>query len=329
MATYQEGDIVSNKAGDRLQLKGNIWVPIEPKSSMTEQEVIPGIPETAMPTVGADRDTGAFRAALRAAGTQFAGNLAEMPNLALTAGMNAASTLLSPGQKMPIPDIGDQIIPTPSGEQVMAGLETATELPGALLSDSGVDLSQMFGTNLADAEALAAEHPTATSIGTLLGDGATIATGRAPLAKAKAPLLIAKRKAAVAQAQNSLSKIPASVKSELDDVISDKIIPALKSTGKLLGRAGAKAVGTGVEGATLALLNEGDPENMFWYGAGGQAIGSASLHLAVKPVKRLLPFVATAWVASEMFKAAAPGDQDFFGSKDFAINKAMWAMGLG
>lgn len=39
--------------------------------------------------------------------------------------------------------------------------------------------------------------------------------------------------------------------------------------------------------------------------------------------------VGTAFVASEMFKAVAPGDQNLFESKDFAVLKAVGALALG
>jgi hypothetical protein len=259
-----------------------------------------------------------------------------VPNLLLTGALNVPSvrSMLPPQDVMNVPGVGDRVLPTPTGAQITAGLETGLEAPGAILKrirpapSSEVDLSGMFGRNLADAEALMQEHPGAANVGEMVGDAATLFTGRAPIANLKAPLQKARREGLEKVARERL-RLPSEIEEEVTDIVSKRIVPFLQSTGRLTARAGTKATGVGIEGATLALLDEGDAESMFWFGAGGQLAGSASLFLVEKPVKRLLPFVATAYVASEMFKAATPGEQNFFESKDFAIQKAVAAFTLG
>lgn len=182
---------------------------------------------------------------------------------------------------------------------------------------------------MGDRRQLEDDHPFATMAGETAGDVATLLSGRAPIARARAPARRAQREALEQQAQSTFKNVPSGLKDELSDVLTANIVPFLRETGRLSKRAGGKAVETGLEGATLALLNDGDPEATFWFGAGGQAVGSASLFLVEKPVKRLLPFIGTAWAASEIFKAAAPGEQDFFESKDFAVQKVVAAYGLG
>jgi len=310
------------------------------------EELVPGIPQSRVSTVGAPRDTGPFRAGSRAALEQFAGNVSNVPNAlvnmageAATGRQRRVSRRRIPTQEdvdaggfdlsNDFPRFGDRRIPTPTGREIVSGVETAAEVPGQVLEGEDIDLNAMFRRNMADAEALAAEHPTATTVGGAVGDAATILTGRAPVVRGRAPQLAARRQAIETEAKRRLDLIPESVREELSDVVTSRVAPFLAETARLTKRGAGKAVGTGLEGATLALLNEGDPESMFWFGAGGQAAGSASLFLVEKPIKRLLPFVGTAWLASEMFKAAAPGEQGFFESKDFAVQKANAALALG
>lgn len=172
-------------------------------------------------------------------------------------------------------------------------------------------------------------HPFASMAGRAAGDVATLMTGRAPIVSARAPALRAQREALEKQAEATFKNVPSSLKERLNDVVSENLPPLLKETALNLKRATGKAGGVGIEGATLAMLHDGDAESMFWMSAGGQAAGSASLFLLDKVARNPLGFVATAWVASEMFKAAAPGAQDFFESKDFSIQKAVAGLGLG
>lgn len=224
-----------------------------------------------------------------------------------------------------VPSLADPVIPTPSGERIIAGAETVLEAPVAALQGQDVNLSEMLGKNLADAEQLAQEHPLADT----LGSGTALALGRSQVARSRAPQMTAMREAAAAEAKERLARIPSHIREQLNDVISDRVIPTLREYGVMTRRGLRKAGETGLEGATLAVLNQGDPETMFWFGAGTQAAGSLGLTIATKPVKGLAPFVLGTYLASEMFKAVAPGEQNFFESKDFAIQKAVAALTIG
>lgn len=211
-----------------------------------------------------------------------------------------------------------------------------TELPDTLNIGAAVDALK-GGDDLAlrfrvakqqreqQREARREENPLASMLGSGFGDALTLLTGRAPIVRARAPGQTAKREAAEA----AFEDIPASVRSNFTDIVTSGIAPFFKETAQLLQRAGGKAAGVGLEAATLAALNDSDPQSAFWVGAGTQAAGSASLFISEKAIKHPLGFVATAWLASEMFKAAAPGDQNFFESKDFSIQKAVGALSLG
>lgn len=301
------------------------------------QQLIPGVSGFSAPLVGrqTDPERGGARAAGRGFLTQAVGNLANIPQtlLDLTAASPERVAEFERRRGQPFtPEQAQRFtqpsLPIPSGEQIIAGGETGAEALGRTVTGGEIDLNQMFGKNLADARLLAAEHPGATTVGETGADVATILTGRAPLARLRAPGQKARREAAESQARQRI-ELPEGVEDEITDVLTQRIAPFLKETGRLTRRAAGKSFEAGLEGAVLAALDEGDPSTTFGLAAGGQAAGSASLFLVEKPVKRLLPFVATAFVASEMFKAAAPGEQNFFESKDFAIQKAVAALGLG
>jgi hypothetical protein len=80
-----------------------------------------------------------------------------------------------------------------------------------------------------------------------------------------------------------------------------------------LPRGLSRAAETGLEGAVLAVLDEGDPVQTAALAAGSQAAGSLFLTMA-KPLvssgPRLLSTVALGTVAIQLFKQATPGGQD-------------------
>ena len=152
---------------------------------------------------------------------------------------------------------------------------------------------------------------------------------RGNLSRARAPGRAAERLAIIDQARRQLIELPPGVSAQVNDVFTDKVIPFFKSTGRNIKTGTGKAIETGMEGALFAAINDGDIESSFGLAAGGQGAGSLALSLVTKPNRHLLPAVATAWLISEMTKAVGPGDQDFFASKDFAIQKLTAVMGLG
>lgn len=153
--------------------------------------------------------------------------------------------------------------------------------------------------------------------------------GRKPLARARAPGQAAKRAEVIEQARKGFDDLPHNVKGKFEDVFTEKVLPFFKESGERLGRAGVKAGETGFEAALFAAVHDGDLSSSFGLAAGAQSAGSAALFLSEKPVARLLPAVGVAFVVSEMMKAVGPGDQDFFESKDFAIQKTVAALTLG
>lgn len=165
--------------------------------------------------------------------------------------------------------------------------------------------------------------------GEIASDVGAMVSGRTPLARSRAAGQAAQRAAIIEQARKGFDDLPHNIKGQFEDVFTEKIVPLFKESAQRLGRGTGKVAETGFEAALFAAINDGDLETAFGLGAGGQAIGSASLFLMEKPTVRLLPAVGIAFVASEMMKAVGPGDQDFFESKDFAIQKTVAALALG
>lgn len=207
-------------------------------------------------------------------------------------------------------------IDTPRAADVIASLETASQVPGAVVRGEPLDLGQRFQQartreQVTDLQA-SAEQPLATVLGEMGATGALLAGGRAGLGLRAQPGL----------------KVPAAVQPRFTD-LTTKMIKGLQKAGVNLARGGKKAAEVGLEGAVVALFQEGDPVATASYGAGAQAAGSLSLFMLEKPFRRLLPTVATATVASQIFQAVAPGDRNVFDAFDFAIDKVILAFGLG
>lgn len=276
---------------------------------LTRAQMVPGVPQTTIATASRGPSSTARSAGWRSLSERFVGNLANIPNTALTLAMNVPSirAMLPPDQVMRIPEVGERVLPTPTGQQIIAGAETAIESAAPLLGGKPVDLSASFGRNLADAEALAAEHPLATQIGEFAGDAATLATGRVPIRSAL-------RKRA-----------PKPDDADLKKAIDDQVVDFGKSIGKGIGRAAE----TGLEGATLALLSEGDPAEMAMYAAGGQAAGSAMLSSFSAARKHPGKAFVSLWMGSQVWKALGPGQRDVFEASDNALNGLIGAYALG
>jgi hypothetical protein len=104
---------------------------------------------------------------------------------------------------------------------------------------------------------------------------------------------------------------------------------ALDNAAKSLMGGAGKAAEAGFEGALVGALGEGDPANTAAWSAGIQAGGSAALAAKSKFFKTPLTTFLTLYVGHEMYKSVMPGPQDFFASKDAAINEMTAAFGLG
>lgn len=273
---------------------------------------------------------------------RFLNNLMAIPSAtgeALALGGGALQSLMTDQgfdesveqQRGQFPASALRAVPSPTTSDIVAGGQAVTGAAGNLLQGQPADLGGEFGQASQDQaqrlEQLRGQQPFAAAAGETAGDIGTILAGRAPRVTRQAARRRATREAA--EAAPPPPRLPEAVQSEVDDVISSKVGPFFKRRVAETKRGLGRVAETGTEGAALALLNEGDPISTGMFAAGGQTLGSLSLTLATHPVKALLPTVATAFVASEMFKAATPGGQNLFESKDFAIQKATAALALG
>ncbi|MEX2122378.1 MAG: hypothetical protein WD795_00665 [Woeseia sp.] len=256
-AARQAGDSRAELEAMRQYEAGAI-IPNGQPHDITRQSLMPGVD---MSAIGGSDDARALPQIGRAAATQFAGNAMALPELA------SDVMALTQGGMQQLPRFQEKNLPLPSGEQVIAGIGTATEIPGALLAGEPLNIGERFQQQQAQAALAAQEQPIATGVGGLLGDAATIATGRAPFAGTGIAGFLRGRQPAE-MAFGSAAKF--ANRTELDRFIQSA--PVQK-----LARGAGRSLEAGFEGATLALLNEGDPLKTAAYAAGGQAVGSAAI----------------------------------------------------
>ena len=173
------------------------------------------------------------------------------------------------------------------------------------------------------------EHPGTTTVAEMLAGGLEIFAGRKPFSKARVAKQVAQRKALASKFRADVETLPPEITDAVVDVLSARVGPTIANIGTRLKRAGGKSAEAALEGAFLAAVNEGDPSTTAGLAAGTQAIGSASLFLTETAIKHPLPAVAAAWLVAESFRAIGPGEQDFFASKDFAVQKLVAGFSFG
>ncbi|ANO50847.1 hypothetical protein [Woeseia oceani] len=275
------------------------------------------------PAAGIDKDE-FFEVGGRAAATQFTNNLMNIPagagNLlaATAAGLRVLPETVSRfvndqpqnfGERFAaaraeeqelFPASAFRAVPTPSGSNIVAGTEALMNIPGGLLgnalSDEPLALGQRFKEAKTRAKSGATEHPIANLLGTFVGDGATIATGRMPFAKSLAR--------SRAPTPPNFSALDAGSRRLFERVLSSKSVQSLQ-------RGTGRAVETGIEGAVLASLNEGNPLEVAAYSSALQITGSTTL-AATKGIFRNPGRVAlAAIVAHQVGKSLAPGGNNY------------------
>lgn len=227
------------------------------------------------------------------AGSTFANNLLALPrgagNLLAAggAGIKAGFNKLlgRPGdfrgefeeQQQQFPASALRSIPAPTVQQGGAALRS---LPA--LSPGGESFTDVFRSNLEriqQDQAIGREaHPTAAGVGDVVGDVATLATGRLPAARginrAESALLPRTPELLFGQAG---AQIPSNVRFLLDKTL---LSPAMRS----LARGTGRSFETGFEAAVLDVMKGDDPLETAGLAAGGQAAGS----LAVQASKALM-----------------------------------------
>lgn len=285
-----------------------------------------------------------WQAAGRAALRRYMDNFLNLGDLLANPGDNPAAAIAAhpamaalallqqaTGQRNELPPASDLIAGAETLRQMAGGIPTpqATaaaqayrggipfDAPPSPLPREGIPVSQRFALQSAvedlTSQRFAEQAPVATITGDVGGDVATLMTGRAPLAR-----YVPRGGPRHAR---GLSALPPGLRRTLDD--------AARGFTRNLSGGLAKAAETGLEGATLAILNKGDPVETAFWAAGGQAAGSMLLHLATKPQTRLIPYVVGTAILTQAFTAVGPGERNFFESYDKAINGLIATAGLG
>jgi hypothetical protein len=142
--------------------------------------------------------------------------------------------------------------------------------------------------------AMQQQFPWSQTAGSVAGDIGTLFTGRLPFTRLPGTL----EKGALA----SETMAPGATKT---------LTRAWEGISGKFGRPLAKAGETGVEAASLAILNEGDPVKTGALAAGGQLGGSTALKFLHSP--RAYGYIAGAWLMYSMGQRLIPGGTNSWG----------------
>lgn len=118
--------------------------------------------------------------------------------------------------------------------------------------------------------------------------------------------------------------IPSGTRALLDDIVNSKFATMMRRGTKRSGEVG-------LEGAAIALLNDGDPITTAGYAAGTQAAGSLALTLlTTKTGLGLVGSAALGTALLQMFDTVVPGGDDFIlPNIEGAFNHLASAIGIG
>lgn len=169
---------------------------------------------------------------------------------------------------------GDTVLGLPTGREILAG---AGALPGLL---SG-DYSQQFDAAMAERDAIAEQNPIATLAGQLGGDAATLMLGRAPRSgpggmfdefiRQNIDKLSSSALKVAGNATPAARTVGQSLSKEFGNRISSE-------TFRNLAKGAGRSLETGLEGALLAVAQDGDPLETAGFAAGTQAASSLALY---------------------------------------------------
>lgn len=237
------------------------------------------------------------------------------------------------------PPFGQDFI-MPTSEQVFAGAQMAGERAGQLMTGSDTPVAS-FPEALANqrqiTEAGRQTNPLTAMAGDVAGDVATLTSLRQPFAANRALSQVAHRRNV--EAARVLAE-----RGARDIAREPTVFRAVKNAfGKgtnlstLMNRAG-RAAEAGLEGATVALLNDGDPIEIGAYSAAGQLAGSALTGGVTGILKGGVTAAGTRIMGSALAigaliqtaKTAIPGGNDFIlNSIESGFPKVMLGIALG
>lgn len=299
-------------------------------------------------------------AMLQGMASRLAGNVANIPdvlaNIAARSVNNAAQlpdfmnpanyqrgggdvrNFQQPETLIPVPTLGQETIPGPTGSDLLGLSQRGGELAGAIRTGDFSQFRPNAGAQQqARTEAMQQQSPTSFWLGQIGGDMMTMLTARAPIASARGNAQLAAISAAKAAEKGGTSiALAPSVAAALKSATVNS-----KSTATLMNRLG-RVGETGLEGFTLAALNgQADPLETAAYAAGTQAAGSVLLGgmtglLSGGPTKagtKLAISAVAIGAMMQIFKAATPAGNEspveVLSSLDAGFNKVALGLAAG
>jgi hypothetical protein len=270
------------------------------------------------------------QAATRAGTERFINNMLGLPEFALDAGANIGNPMGF------LNSLKKDTLPMPTGADVLTGIDAAGEAAAAVTSG---DFSQ-FSPDIGEAsrmrsEVMAQQQPTASALGSVAGDVATLATLRAPVAKIRG---LGAANAAERQALLRAEIEAAKQSGIITNPMMADTVPAMlqrmtvqsRGFGNLMEKTGRIAE-TGIEGAVLGILTDKDPLETAAYSAGTQAAGNVVL--GIMPGGSLAKVGLAAVAATTLFQVAnsvLPGGQDrILPAVEAGFNKVALALAAG
>lgn len=206
----------------------------------------------------------------------------------------------------PLPEIGERVIPgIPDANTVFAGAQRLGEGAAALRTGNFNEFRpDARAQQKALTENYREQNPLASGLGSAAGDAAALLAGRGPLVSALARPQI--------RSIPELTNLPAGVMRTASRVLNS-------GGARSLAKAAGRSLETGLEGAALAILNEGDPVESAAYGAAAQMGGTAALGLSKSLLSggvgsASLKLGAAAFAAGsaiQLFKSGTPGGENF------------------
>jgi len=178
--------------------------------------------------------------------------------------------------------------------------------------DTAVNREQLLEQILRQNE----QFPKASAAGNIAGDVTSLLQGRSGLKLF--------RDARMVNPPLPPPNIPTGTRAFLDDIVDSKFSSMLRRGTKRSGEVG-------LEGAAIALLNDGDPLATAGYAAGTQAAGSLALTLlTTKTGLGLVGSAALGTALLQMFDTVVPGGDDFIlPNIEGAFNHLAGAIGIG
>lgn len=235
----------------------------------------------------------------------IAGNIANTPRLLL-----AGSGLLGNDAEMPVevPRILPEVdVPHVGGQEALAGILGGARSAGNVLQGQPPNLQQNVQSSLDQGQRLQSEHPVMSWLGGATGDALSILLGRSPFTRIG----------------------PVRTSQATTDILAPKLEPLLQKglrpeAAKNIAKIAGRSLEGGIEAATLAMLQEGDPIQSAAYAGASQMAGLAGLKIGEvsgfgdllqgKIIKGGAKLGATAFAVGsviQFLKSASPGGKDF------------------